>query len=162
MLAQLFSRILAALPLAGITTFVTQYTNLLHASYLTHPAWSDTINENVRPIATVLMIVTFISLYDCSLQWLRGISITLMVLCLVLMGVCIWYFETFDQISGEQAVEQAKFQWKWFYVAACTCLVTGTTVASLWIIGPYSSTPNHQDERITNEPAPSTSGEAAS
>jgi hypothetical protein len=124
----------AVIPFAALLEFVTRYTDLLHVPYLTHPDWAGSINESIRPFGLVALVVCFILLYPLKKGTLRVVSMVLLVLCLVLMAICYWYFDTVDSIPDAFVAQNAILHWKWIYMGACVCIIVAMLATSLWLL----------------------------
>src|SRR3954464_99140 len=102
MLADILKRGIGAIPLTAIVTFVTQFSNLLHVPYLTHPDWSAAVNQSIRPFGVVVVLIIFIVCYLLGKTSLRWISLGLLVLSLGLMLVCYRFSSTIDSIPDPE------------------------------------------------------------
>jgi hypothetical protein len=125
-------RALGAIPLTALTTFVTQFSDLLHVPYLTHPDWSATVNESIRPFAVIVVLITFIVFYALTKRPLRWISLCLLVLTFGLILICYRFSITIDNIPDPETTEWTIGVWKQVYMAACLSLVAAATTVGLW------------------------------
>jgi hypothetical protein len=129
----MLKRVLAAIPLTAITAFVTQFTDLLHVPWLTHPDWAPSVNKSILPVGVVAVLLTFLLCYALSKRYVRLISIVLLVLTVGLMGFCYWRHATIDSIATPEAAEAAIASWSYAYIAACVTLVCAATTIGLWL-----------------------------
>jgi hypothetical protein len=132
MLADILKRAIGAIPLTAITTFVTQFSDLLHVPYLTHPDWSAAVNQSIRPFGVVAVLIIFIVFYLLGKTPLRWISLGLLVLSFGLMLVCYRFSSTIDSIPDPETTERTIGLWKEVYMAACLSLVAAATTVGLW------------------------------
>ena len=132
----MLNRVLAAIPLTAVIAFVTQFTDLLHVPWLTHPDWAPSVNQSIRPIGVISVLLIFLLCYALAKSKVRLISIFLLVATLRLLGVCYWFHVTIDNIATPQAAENAIARWNYAYVAACITLVSAATTIGLWLTAP--------------------------
>jgi hypothetical protein len=159
--ARFFGRVLTALPLAGITTFVTQFNNVLHVNYLTHPDWRDTVNADIRPMSIVAVLMLFIMFYPAGKTPLRWLSVALLAVSLGLMIVCVWFSDTIEDVTAGIPAQIAISHWKKLYMGACVSLVSGATLASMWITAPGGTDGGAEDTTApaANGAAPPAAGQ---
>src|SRR5258707_15825316 len=101
----MIAKILAAISLSAIVTFVTQWTDLLHVPFLIHPDWEGKANATARPFSVAAVLLVILLFSRMSRTRLRGLSIGFICAWVILMLGCLLFYTFLGSIPDGPTIE---------------------------------------------------------